>query len=268
MMKDFEDFFPNGVKTEEDCIAAIKNSVFALEFVPDELKTERVCQEAINNISAIGGDEIEILYLIPYPDLIYKNLDMLSNSFDPEEILLRLNPDVIDDRIIDWGIEKDGRCIRFAPKERQTEERLERAIDNSGLHIFGYTNVKKDILAKPGIIEKGIIHDSMSFRYIQKKLISPENCLLQDKLYPYFFDNRPDLLPERVKQGVNVYTLSKTLEELTKKAYSFEEIINLYNGKRITKDREIFIFNPKTQQITQMVMQPQIDNPPKKKFKM
>lgn len=199
MMEDFEDFFPNGVKTEEDCIAAIKNSVFALEFVPDELKTERVCQEAINNISAIGGDEIEVLYLIPYPDLIYKNLNALSNSFDPEEILLRLNPDVIDDRIIDWGIEKDGRCIRFAPKERQAEERLERAIDNSGLHIFGYTNVKKDILVKPGIIEKGIIHDDMSFSYIPKELISPENCLLQDKLYPYFFDNRPDLLPERVK---------------------------------------------------------------------
>lgn len=30
-MEDFEDFFPNDVKTEEDCMAAIKDRVFALE---------------------------------------------------------------------------------------------------------------------------------------------------------------------------------------------------------------------------------------------
>lgn len=63
---------------------------------------------------------------------------------------------------------------------------------------------------------------------------------------------------------MNVYTLSKTLEELTKKAFSFEEIINLYNGKRITKDREIFIFDPKTQQLKKAL----VGNPPKKKFRM
>lgn len=270
MIETFEDNFPNAVKTEGECIRALKDNVFALALIPEALKTERVCQEAIDNISIIGGKDIEILYLIRNPDLIYKNLDRLFESFDAEEIMFNLHPSVKeDDKILDWAIERDGRCIHHAPPEKQTEARLEQAIDNSGLTIFGYDTVNKSILSKPGIIEKGINYANTSFNYIPPKLVTPEHCLLQDKLYPSYFNNYPEKLPERIKNEINIFTLSKTLENLTKEKFSYDDVIAINSGRRVQKGNVIFEYKPHSGEIRLKVPRSKVeDNDQKRKMKL
>lgn len=78
-----------------------------------------------------------------------------------------------------------------------------------------------------------------SYLHIPEQKRTPEICLVAEKLYPQLFEKRPEVLPERVKTGCNIYTLNKTLEGATGKKYGVEEVKRLYNGGTLRAERFI-----------------------------
>lgn len=77
----------------------------------------------------------------------------------------------------------------------------------------------------------------MSFALLPKAERSPEICLLADKLYPEEMAKRPDLIPESVKNGCNVYSLGKLMEQATGEKFGFGEMKEFYDGKPMVVKR-------------------------------
>lgn len=77
----------------------------------------------------------------------------------------------------------------------------------------------------------------MSFALFPKAERSPEICLLAEKLYPEETAKRPDLIPESVKNGCNVYSLCKMMEVRTGEKFTCQQMTDFYNGKPLNVRR-------------------------------
>ena len=64
-----------------------------------------------------------------------------------------------------------------------------------------------------------------------------EICLLAKKLYPEQTAKRPDLIPESVKNGCNVYSLCKMMEVRTGEKFTYQQMTDFYNGKPLDVKR-------------------------------
>lgn len=60
---------------------------------------------------------------------------------------------------------------------------------------------------------------------------SPEVCLMAATLYPEVLEKRPELVPESVKNGCNVYSLYKMMEVRTGEKFTYQQMTDFYNGK-------------------------------------
>ncbi|MCD7907672.1 MAG: hypothetical protein LUH04_08330, partial [Clostridium sp.] len=109
-------------------------------------------------------------------------------------------------------------------------------------------------MADNNIIDS-IKKDRLFFTTLPEKEKTPEIYLLQEKLYPDFEKEEYSLInpnyekdsyiPKDVKLGWNVYTLNKHFEEHSKEKFSFEKIMDVYNGKDFVQYRDKSeIFNP------------------------
>ena len=81
--------------------------------------------------------------------------------------------------------------------------------------------------------------------------------MLKEILYPDFFKHNPERLPERIKSGVNIYTLNQMVNKLSKEKLSNEEAVNLFHGKSVQKGNDLFQFVQKSKEMKQTVMKPE-----------
>ena len=246
--------FPKELLTEELCLTAVERCPVSLEYIPENLKTEQVCEKAFEGMLPYCDEDLCTLHSITDPDVIFKNLDSLGDNYDPLAVFMAINPAIMDKKIMDWGVEHDGNCIRYIPPEKRTGELIEKSFEINGLWGFMGT----DILERnPEYIKRGIEQDRLSFNLIPRDLRKPEHYLLQDMLYPDFFECRPDLLPASIKNGNNIFMFNRELQQTLPGKLDFNEVMQLYNGIRVQKGDYIFSYNKEQQHLTQLTPKPQ-----------
>lgn len=205
---------------------------------PEEVKTPEMCRLALDNSADLAYENLELLHYVPFPDISLEYIKANNGCGDVElpEILSALAPGVIDSRIADYAIEQDGRCLGVLPAHLQTVERAEKAVKEAGTEALAGEKVRAELKTE-GLYRKCAEHSWMSFALLPKTERSPEICLLAAKLYPQETAQRPDLIPESVKNGCNVYSLCKMMEARTGEKFTYQQMTDFYNGKPLNVRR-------------------------------
>lgn len=219
-------------RTSEKCMAAVWQDGWELAHVPEEVKTPEMCRLALDNSADLAYENLELLHYVPFPDICLEYIKANNGCGDIElpEVLSALAPGVIDSRIADYAIEEDGRCLGVLPAHLQTVERAEKAVKEAGTVAFAGEKVRAELKTEE-LYRKCAEHSWMSFALLPKTERSPEICLLAAKLYPQETAQRPDLIPESVKNGCNVYSLCKMMEARTGEKFTYQQMTDFYNGK-------------------------------------
>lgn len=225
-------------RTTEKCMAAIRQDGWELAHVPEEVKTPEMCRLALDNSADLAYENLELLHYVPFPEICLEYIKENNGCGDVElpEILSALAPGVIDSRIADYAIEQDGRCLGVLPAHLQTVERAEKAVNEAGTEALAGEKVRAELKTER-LYRKCAEHSWMSFALLPKAERSPEICLLAAKLYPQETAQRPDLIPESVKNGCNVYSLCKMMEARTGEKFTYQQMTDFYNGKPLNVRR-------------------------------
>ena len=225
-------------RTSEKCMAAVRQDGWELAHVPEEVKTPEMCRLALDNSADLAYENLELLHYVPFPDICLEYIKANNRCGDVElpEVLSALAPGVIDSRIADYAIEQDGRCLGVLPAHLQTVERAEKAVKEAGAEALASEKVRAELKTER-LYRKCAEHSWMSFALLPKAEHSPEICLLAAKLYPQEIAQRPDLIPESVKNGCNVYSLCKMMEARTGEKFTYQQMTVFYNGKPLNVRR-------------------------------
>lgn len=225
-------------RTTEKCMVAVRQDGWELAHVPEEVKTPEMCRLALDNSADLAYENLELLHYVPFPDICLEYIKANNGCGDIElpEVLSALAPGVIDSRIADYAVEQDGRCLGVLPAHLQTVERAEKAVKEAGAEALAGEKVRADLKTE-GLYRKCAEHSWMSFALLPKAERSPEICLLAEKLYPEETAKRPDLIPESVKNGCNVYSLCKMMEVRTGEKFTCQQMADFYNGKPLNVRR-------------------------------
>lgn len=77
------------------------------------------------------------------------------------------------------------------------------------------------------ILEK----NPLAFPMLKDTYLSPEICLYIDRNNPNYFSKYPSMLPQSVRETVNVFTLSRMLERRYDENFSLDELKEILQGK-------------------------------------
>lgn len=219
-------------RTAEVCCAAIEEDGWQLEHVPEEVKTPELCRRALDTGADLGNEHLGLLHYVPFPDVC---LDVLKECHtggmtDIYEVATAIRPEVMNDVIADYLLPIDGKCLSILPVHLQTPERVKLAVETSGTFALERGGVR-DNLKTPEIYVGCAAHSWQSFSMIPWAERSPEVCLMARVLYPEQLEKRPELVPESVKNGCNVYSLCKMMELRTGEKFTYQQMTDFYNGK-------------------------------------
>ncbi len=219
-------------RTAEVCRAAIEEDGWQLEHVPEEVKTPELCRRALDTGADLGNEHLGLLHYVPFPDVC---LDVLKECHtggmtDIYEVATAIRPEVMNDAIADYLLPIDGKCLSILPVHLQTPERVKLAVETSGMFALERGGVR-DSLKTPEIYVGCAAHSWQSFSMIPWAERSPEVCLMARVLYPELLEKRPELVPESVKNGCNVYSLCKMMELRTGERFTYQQMTDFYNGK-------------------------------------
>lgn len=219
-------------RTAEVCRAAIEEDGWQLEHVPEEVKTPELCRRALDTGADLGNEHLGLLHYVPFPDVC---LDVLKECHtggmtDIYEVATAIRPEVMNDAIADYLLPIDGKCLSILPVHLQTPERVKLAVETSGTFALERGGVR-DSLKTPEIYVGCAAHSWQSFSMIPWSERSPEVCLMARVLYPELLEKRPELVPESVKNGCNVYSLCKMMELRTGEKFTYQQMTDFYNGK-------------------------------------
>ncbi len=225
-------------RTAEVCRAAIEEDGWQLEYVPEEVKTPGLCRRALDTGADLGNEHLGLLHYVPFPDVC---LDVLKECHtggmtDIYEVATAIRPEVMNDAIADYLLPIDGKCLSILPVHLQTPERVKLAVETSGTFALERGGVR-DSLKTPEIYVGCAAHSWQSFAIIPWAERSPEVCLMARVLYPELLEKRPELLPESVKNGCNVYSLCKMMELRTGEKFTYRQMADFYNGKPLNVRR-------------------------------
>lgn len=225
-------------RTAEVCRAAIEEDGWQLEHVPEEVKTPELCRRALDTGADLGNEHLGLLHYIPFPDVC---LDVLkecheSGMTDIYEVATAIRAEVMNDVIADYLLPIDGICLSILPVHLQTQERVKLAVETSGTFAIERGGVPESLLT-PEVYVGCAAHSWQSFAMIPWAERSPEVCLMTKTLFPEMLEKRPELVPESVENGCNVYSLCKMMEARTGEKFTYQEMTDFYNGKPLNVRR-------------------------------
>lgn len=201
-------------RTDARQLLAIKNmrrdSVDLFEQFPDRLKTEEICRHAATRCPAtLDNIPLELLT----PDVCQAAISTITNYEEEIEILCLIpHKNVIYNNL--------GKLECYYPVMQIMQAMEPEQLDDK-------------------IISWAIKRDEKCFANIPKELLTPEHCLLQEKYYPGYFVRYPGELPERIRDGNNIYTFYPRAEKFMGMNLSPEQLAALYNGVPLGKDKKV-----------------------------
>lgn len=230
---------PKDTLTEELYEAIIKENGYNLRHVPMGMRTPEICRLAFFSSQDLGYDHCGILQHIPYPEVCLEALRDSAGKVDMIDLARMLRPETINKEVAEFLVGHDGCCLSCVPLHLQTEELALKAVSVSGNQAMVYNTVREDLKTEKVYLAGMDEGTFQSYLHIPERKRTPEICLVAEKLYPHLFVKRPEVLPEHVKTGCNVYTLGKALEGATGKKYEVDEVKRLYNGGTLRAERFI-----------------------------
>lgn len=234
LFKENEDLFkmlPKDCLTPELCMIAVKADGYNLEFVPEGLKTKDMCREALSASPDLGGLDAEILAHIPYPDVCLDEMKDYATFVNCLELIRMLRKEVITPEIADFAVAQNGHCLAAIPLHLQTEALACQATLTSGNSALLSTTIKDDIKTETAY-RNGLVQDLFqSFLYIPEDKRSPGLCLTALKMFPEQVNLHPNVIPDNVRNGCNVFSLNLQMEQCTGEKFSNTQMANFYDGK-------------------------------------
>lgn len=248
--------------TKQSVSLALQKSIHAINHVDHMF----VDTEMISAVIKRYPDEDSRKVLLQNKDIKLHLTIINSGAIDPMVYIQSIPLDVITPEIACTVIEKDGKCIRHIPRERQTKEMIIAAIANQkDGSILAYDSLNKELIDN-NVYKRAIRADPESFRYIPTERITPELCLFGTKYHPDKKEHISTYFPQSVKDGENVYTFNLRAEKEIGKL-SAENTIKLYNEGKVvcktirTSDGELkdqtVTYNKKTRKLTCKSIPPQ-----------
>lgn len=145
-----------------------------------------------------------------------------------------MRKETINREIAKYAIKEDGYSLSHIPIHLQTEELVCMAAKNTGNAALASTGVRHDLKTEMAYhqgMDKDLAH---TFLMIPLEARMGEHCLLAEKWYPALLEKRPEVVPEKIRNGCNVYSLNRKMEQSTGSKYSAGQIIALYNDQLLS----------------------------------
>lgn len=219
------------------CLLAVKKDGLLLRYIQDKNKTEEICEEAVKN------NELAIKYTNKSNEIMWEHV-------------VGINPWLITDKSIDKtgtsykvylkGNAIDGLLLAYTPKEYQTDELIEIAIENNGMALEFVPN-QNELLVK-----KAIENNPLALKYASREYKTKEICniALTSNVFalPYITDISDSIL-NQLDFSRYIFSYIESTEGYIE-AINSEKIIldiriimdNLYS--RLNTKLDFFIENP------------------------
>lgn len=259
-------------QTENVSLAVVCTRGEYLQHIPKSRRTDKIIDMALKKdggvISQLFPDEITDVRRI----LAVKNM-----QYGYPEPLKNCPKDLLDEDICVEAVSKCPIALMYVPDEFLTNRVCEAAVNNlvpfnepqcmitSYLpveilekYLFHFAGEIPDVLdtikrdnITPKVIEFAINNTEEAYLHIPREKLTAEHCLLQEKLYPNYFKESPAFLPDRIKNGdFNIYQLNEVVEAIVKDKFTFEQIKELYAGRRLDGKNVSFVYNPEQQSLS------------------
>lgn len=228
---------PDEHKTPELCMEFVKVCGHNLKYVPEEMKTREMCIVAYRNAPDPEHSILDIVASIPDRKLVFQCLVDSLDRPDAASFAYAMRPEQFDDRIADYLVDIDGNSLQYMPEKMHTEERLFRAVLRSGNQALSSRNIREE-LKTDKLYMAGIRANSSSFLFIPRERRTAEMCMIAENWYPYLFLQKPEALPDFVRNGNNIFTFARRLKETTGRRYSVDGIRELYQEQRKKEEQK------------------------------
>lgn len=230
---------PRDECTPENCMEAIKEFAWNLEHVPEEYKTREMCRHALKRSVECGYGHMLLLPHIPFTEVCMEALQRWGAKGGNELLALvrAIRPEVIEDKMADFLVAKNGECLALLPVHLQTLERAEKAVETSGATAIRSHKVKAE-LKTPEMWLKCAKHSWVSFCDIPWRERSPEVCLAMSLYFPKNFAKcGGNIIPIEVSNNCNVYSICRLMEKASGRTFTFDQMNDFYDGKPIPVKR-------------------------------
>ena len=255
-------------RTEIVSFAAVMKNADNFPDVPQNSRSDRVIETALKK----NGSLISILF----PDEITENRQLLALKnlpYDLPDKMPSLPFHLLDENACKEIVSRSPYIIKYLPEDLRTPRVYQAVLTN--LNFFddnaykilpfipadvislnlnklgwqGARNVLQSIKPEdltPQIIEWAINRSDTIFKLLPADKLTAEHCLLQEKRCPGYFQVYPDQFPKHINNNEgNIYDLNRLVEDMSKEHFTFQQIKDLYEGKRLDGRNKSFIFNPK-----------------------
>ena len=265
------DKLPPERQTELVSLAAVLSDPRKLYVVPDASRSDRVIEAALKQ----DGSVITALDLEETTD-VRQILAIRHMNYDYPERLAQCPRRLLDENLCLEAVTNCPHALQHVPEEVRSVPIYEAAAKNiltfdddackllplipsniiaKNIDSWKYQDVSTVLhYIKPEHITPDVVKwvtrfDEDAFKEIPEKMKTPEACLFQEKYHPNFFTLDPDQLPKTVGEGNNVYTLNKRVESETNQKFTYEQIVNLFEGTRLNGIRKAFDYNPEREML-------------------
>lgn len=258
---------PEERRTELVSFVAVTANPANLSLVPKENRSDRVIETALKQdgdlIRRLDPDELTDARQI----LAIKNI----SPFSPE-IMENIPKRLLNEEICNEVVSRCPCAIKYIPDEFKTNKICQSALDNiqyssdnykilphipvdivtanlNQLKVYDVREVLNSVQPEnlnSAIIEWVIKNGDRVFGEIPQEKLTAEHCLLQEKLHPGYFKENSEQFPKHINNNGNIYDLNRLVEGMTKERFNFEQIKDLYEGrKRLDGKNLSFFYNPK-----------------------
>ena len=200
----------------------VENDSIALE-----IRIQEGPQATINRVIINGNDRL-------YEDIVRRELRTKPGKlFSREDLMRSVRWNIIDDRMAEYAVSRDGYAISSVPVHLQTEKMLCQAAADTYNSALQLKSIRYDLKTEKAYLAGMDKNVPESFLNIPPDKRSAGICLQAEKWYPELLKKQPELIPDIVRNSCNVYSLNHKMEQCTGTKFSVGQIKKLYDGKAL-----------------------------------
>lgn len=202
----------------------------ALEYVPEGMRTPEICRTAL---SKVKHEPAVLLPYVPYPDICLEIMKLLEGKWRCSDLMRSVRWNIIDDRMAEYAVSRDGYAISSVPVHLQTEKMVCQAAADTYNSALQLKSIRYDLKTEKAYLAGMDKNVPESFLNIPPDKRSAGICLQAEKWYPELLKKQPELIPDIVRNSCNVYSLNHKMEQCTGTKFSVGQIKKLYDGKAL-----------------------------------